>query len=110
MTAPFLTPRIIPKIGLAPIAITMTSMSQCQIENDSISNHPRPRASFARFVFALLASADVAKEFMVVWNLQCRLPAPEADSPEQSHYDDRLTGKYTSVIMSASRTFGPTLT
>jgi hypothetical protein len=36
MTAPFLTPRTIPKIGLAPIAMTMTNMSQCQIENDSI--------------------------------------------------------------------------
>jgi hypothetical protein len=33
MTAPFLTPRMIPKIGLATIII---SMIQCQIENDSI--------------------------------------------------------------------------
>jgi hypothetical protein len=36
MAAPFLTPRIIPKIGLAPMAITMTNITQCKIENDSI--------------------------------------------------------------------------
>lgn len=42
MTAPFFTPRMIPKIGLANIAITMTSMTQCQIENNSIISHLWP--------------------------------------------------------------------
>src|SRR5258706_12021380 len=42
MTAPFLTPRTIPKIGLAAMAIVTANMTQCPIENDSII------ATFAR--------------------------------------------------------------
>ena len=42
MTAPFLAPRIIPKIGLAPMAMTMAIMTQCQIENDPMVTDLRP--------------------------------------------------------------------
>ena len=48
---------MIPKIGLANIAITMTSMTQCQIENDSIISHLWPSVQ-QRLIFCGPLNAD----------------------------------------------------
>jgi hypothetical protein len=80
MTAPFLTPRTIPKIGLALIAITMTSMTQCQIENDPIIAHLRPRASFARFVLPLLRRLTWRKSSLLFGIYNADLPTPESSA------------------------------
>jgi hypothetical protein len=51
------------------MAITTANMTQCQIENDAIVTLARVRA-FAAFRLSVTLSANVAKEFIVVWNLQ----------------------------------------
>jgi hypothetical protein len=48
---------MIPKIGLANIAITMTSMTQCQIENDSIIFYLWPPVQ-QRLIFCRPLNAD----------------------------------------------------
>ena len=50
---------MIPKIGLANIAITMISMTQCQIENDSIIAHLWTPVQ-QRLIFCWPPNADIS--------------------------------------------------
>ena len=79
MTAPFLAPRIIPKIGLAPMAMTMAIMTQCQIENDPIVVGPSP-ASCARFIFPLLGRLTGRESSLLfrIYNTACLFPKADA--------------------------------
>src|SRR5260221_5747061 len=58
-------------------AITMTIMTQCQIENDSIIADLRPRASFARFVFPLLCRMTWRKSSLLFGIYDADLPTSD---------------------------------
>src|SRR5258708_35189517 len=59
-------------------AITMTIMTQCQVEDDSIIADLRPRASFARFVFPLLCRMTWRKSSLLFGIYDADLPTHDS--------------------------------